>query len=73
MGEVRNVVARHYQRAALEHTIERNTILSLPTGTGKTLVAVLAVDYFLRVHPDLAVVFIAPTVVLVSQQVRGSS
>mmetsp|Transcript_12026 Transcript_12026/g.22810 ORF Transcript_12026/g.22810 Transcript_12026/m.22810 type:complete len:618 (+) Transcript_12026:207-2060(+) len=68
MADERTLVPRDYQRAALEHTVSCNTLLSLPTGTGKTFVAVLAVDHYLRVRPDLAVVFIAPTRVLVSQQ-----
>jgi ERCC4-related helicase len=39
---------RSYQSALLEIAIERNSIVCLPTGSGKTLIAVQLAKHFLR-------------------------
>jgi len=59
---------RPYQLAALEQVVLRNTIVNMETGLGKTLVAVLAADHFLKTDPSRKVVFCATTVQLVKQQ-----
>lgn len=62
------------QQQLFEKAINRNLIISLPTGTGKTLIAINLIKYNLHqtdgTYPDVArrSVFIAPTRVLVDQQ-----
>jgi len=46
-----------------------NTLVSLPTGLGKTLVAAVVMYNYYRWFPQGKVVFIAPTRPLVSQQI----
>ena len=59
---------RGYQKEAIERAIEQNTILSLPTGKGKTICAVHVLDYFRRTASSQKVLFVVPTRVLVPQQ-----
>lgn len=66
-------IARCYQLEALEMAIQRNTIVYLETGTGKTLIAVMllrAYAHMIRKPSDSIAVFLVPTVVLVTQQAR---
>jgi hypothetical protein len=44
------------------------TVLALTTGTGKTLIAILAMDFFRGTCPDKTVLFMAPTQALADQQ-----
>ena len=63
---------RPYQEQCIERGIEANTIVNLPTGTGKTLVATRLVDLHLarsrRSNDCRRVLFTAPTRALVEQQ-----
>ena len=59
---------RDYQALALDEIKRGNAIVHLPTGTGKTHIAVLAIDHFLAASPGRAVAFIVPTRNLVLQQ-----
>ncbi|CAK8988854.1 unnamed protein product [Durusdinium trenchii] len=69
--------ARDYQFEAFKAVCERNRIICLPTGTGKTLVAIMLIDRFLRLEdgkelkepiPGAFTCFIVNTVALVQQQ-----
>ena len=42
------LVLRGYQQEAVDHAMGSNTVVSLPSGTGKTLVAVECVSQFLQ-------------------------
>ena len=60
---------RPYQERILEQAKTRNTIAVLPTGTGKTLIAVRLFLHRLRLLSQSAkFAFVAPTRVLVNQQ-----
>lgn len=60
---------RTYQLQMSYTSIMSNTLVSLPTGLGKTLVAAVVMYNYYRWFPQGKVVFIAPTRPLVSQQI----
>jgi ERCC4-related helicase len=49
----------------------QNTLVSLPTGLGKTLIAAVVMYNYYRWFPTGKVVFCAPTRPLVSQQIHA--
>lgn len=53
--------AREYQRNIAEAACERNTLVVLPTGMGKTLISVLVAADRLEKFPDSKVLVTAPT------------
>jgi DEAD/DEAH box helicase len=57
-----------YQQECLEHSMAKNTICSLPTGYGKTLIAAKLIEHYLREAPRQRVAFLVPTRPLVEQQ-----
>ena len=57
---------RRYQWRAFFFACFQNTLLCLPTGMGKTLIANLLMKAYKQRNPDKGQVFIVPTVVLVS-------
>ncbi|KAL8168583.1 UNVERIFIED_CONTAM: hypothetical protein K2H54_004768 [Gekko kuhli] len=59
---------RGYQVRAARAALEANTLLCLPTGLGKTLVAAVVLHNFYRWFPAGRAVFLAPTKPLVAQQ-----
>lgn len=65
-----NLRPRAYQAECIEVSKERNTVVCLDTGLGKTLIAVKLIDHFLRTSPTKKILFIVPTVILVEQQAR---
>jgi len=58
---------RLYQARIAEVAAERNTLVVLPTGLGKTAIALRVIAEFLRRHPTESVLFLAPTRPLVLQ------
>jgi len=58
---------REYQKSILETAKENNTLVVLPTGTGKTLIAFLLTKYYLETYPKGKVLILAPTRPLVEQ------
>jgi ERCC4-related helicase len=61
------IEAREYQRAIANSALEANTLVVLPTGLGKTIVALLVASDRLSKYPDSKVVILAPTRPLVLQ------
>ena len=59
---------RSYQHVMTREALAANTLVSLPTGFGKTFVAAAVMRNFLRWFPDGLVVFMAPARPLVHQQ-----
>ena len=58
---------REYQKAIFETTKNNNTLVVLPTGIGKTLIALMLSIERLKKHPMSKVLFLAPTRPLVEQ------
>jgi Fanconi anemia group M protein len=59
--------SRLYQEAILATAIKKNTLCVLPTGLGKTNIAVLLTAHMLDEKPNSKVLFVAPTRPLVQQ------
>ena len=66
-----NYPIRDYQLDISRRALFENTLVSLPTGLGKTLIAAVVMYNFYRWFPDGKVVFCAPTRPLVSQQIEA--
>ena len=64
-----NVTPRLYQETILATCCEKNTLVVLPTGMGKTLVAILLAAQQLKKYPEKKILFVAPTKPLVEQHV----
>jgi Fanconi anemia group M protein len=58
---------REYQKAIFETTKKYNTLVVLPTGLGKTLIALLLAFHRIEKFPNSKIVFLAPTRPLVEQ------
>jgi Fanconi anemia group M protein len=68
---LRDFPMREYQRQISETAIFANTLVSLPTGLGKTLIAAVVLYNYYRWFPTGKIVFMAPTLPLVNQQVQA--
>ncbi|KAG7386860.1 hypothetical protein PHYPSEUDO_015170 [Phytophthora pseudosyringae] len=66
-----NYSIRDYQLTIAEKALYHNTLVSLPTGLGKTLVAAVVMYNFYRWFPAGKIVFMAPTKPLVAQQIKA--
>ena len=62
---------REYQLQITETALNYNTLVSLPTGLGKTLIAAVVLYNYYRWFPEGKVLFLAPTLPLVHQQVEA--
>src|SRR3989338_1860375 len=58
---------REYQKVIFETAKNKNTLVVLPTGIGKTLIALMLTVESLKTHPLSKVIFLAPTKPLVEQ------
>jgi Fanconi anemia group M protein len=66
-----NYPTRDYQFNIVKKCLYRNTLVSLPTGLGKTFIAAVVMYNFYRWYPTKKIVFMAPTKPLVSQQIEA--
>eukprot|EP00980_Cylindrotheca_fusiformis_P012526 scaffold3079_cov119-Cylindrotheca_fusiformis.AAC.2 len=62
---------RQYQLEIAETALFYNTLVSLPTGLGKTLIAAVVLYNYYRWFPTGKLIFMAPTLPLVSQQAEA--
>jgi ERCC4-related helicase len=62
---------RQYQLEISKTAILHNTLVSLPTGLGKTLIAAVVMYNYHRWFPSGKVIFLAPTLPLVQQQIKA--
>ena len=60
---------RHYQTSIAESAIKKSTLVVLPTGMGKTVIAAIVIAEMLRSRKG-KVLFLAPTKPLVEQHAR---
>ncbi|MBM3230623.1 DEAD/DEAH box helicase [Candidatus Pacearchaeota archaeon] len=58
---------REYQTAILETCKQKNTLVVVPTGVGKTLIALHLIIHRLKQQPGSKILFLAPTKPLVEQ------
>ncbi|KAG8721569.1 3'-5' DNA helicase [Ceratobasidium sp. 394] len=66
-----NKEKRDYQFNIIKHSLFDNTLVSLPTGLGKTFIAGAVMLNFYNWFPTGKVVFVAPTKPLVAQQIEA--
>ncbi|CAB4061547.1 DEAD-box ATP-dependent RNA helicase FANCM,ATP-dependent DNA helicase MPH1,Fanconi anemia group M protein,Fanconi anemia group M protein homolog,ATP-dependent DNA helicase fml1,ATP-dependent DNA helicase mph1 [Lepeophtheirus salmonis] len=66
-----NYPLRSYQLSISETCLFQNTLVSLPTGLGKTFIAAVVMYNFYRWYPEGVIVFLAPTKPLVAQQIHA--
>ena len=67
MKFLKNIAPRKYQEKILETCIKKNCLVVLPTGLGKTLVALMLTIQRMEEFPGEKVVFLAPTKPLAQQ------
>ena len=65
-----NFTPRPYQAVLFNKAAKENTLVVLPTGLGKTAIAVLLATQRATLYPSSKVVFVAPTKPLVEQQLE---
>ncbi|KAK7103442.1 hypothetical protein V1264_018337 [Littorina saxatilis] len=66
-----NYPVREYQFNIVQKALVKNTLVTLPTGLGKTFIAAVIMYNFYRWYPEGKVVFMAPTKPLVAQQIEA--
>lgn len=59
---------REYQRELFLQALRRNTLVYLPTGSGKTLIAAMVLSCMKKLNPDKLMVFLVDRIPLVYQQ-----
>lgn len=68
---LQNFTPRLYQETILATAAMKNTLVVLPTGMGKTAVALMLAAQRLKQFPNSKIVFVAPTKPLVEQHMRS--
>lgn len=66
-----NYPRRDYQYNIIRRALFTNTLVSLPTGLGKTFIAAVVMLNYFRWFPKSKIVFMAPTRPLVNQQIEA--
>lgn len=66
-----NYPIRDYQFKIVEKALFMNTLVTLPTGLGKTFIAAVLMYNYYRWYPQGKVIFMAPTKPLVAQQIEA--
>ncbi len=67
---LKNLTPRLYQETIFSKTMEKNTLVVLPTGLGKTALAMMLAKHRLDIYPNLKILFLAPTKPLVQQHLE---
>ncbi len=66
-----SIESRVYQEKILATAINKNTLVVLPTGLGKTALSAMLVAHTLQNKPDKRILFLAPTRPLVNQHKKS--
>ncbi|KAF9582293.1 hypothetical protein BGW38_000397 [Lunasporangiospora selenospora] len=66
-----NYPKRDYQYNIIRRALFTNTLVSLPTGLGKTFIAAVVMLNYYRWFPQSKIIFMAPTRPLVNQQIEA--
>ena len=67
---LQNITPRRYQEEIFNTCRDKNCLVVLPTGIGKTLIVLMLAIESLRKHPDNKVLFLAPTRPLAEQHLE---
>ncbi len=70
MGFLNNITPREYQEEIFKTCVEKNCLVVLPTGLGKTLIALMLTIERMKKFPGEKVLFLAPTKPLAEQHLR---
>lgn len=62
---------RDYQKTLFKNSQDKNSIIYLPTGLGKTRIAIASMYYYLSYTQRKKIVFLANTIQLVKQQAEA--
>ena len=71
MDFLQNITPREYQLKILETCVKKNCLVVLPTGLGKTLIALMLVIKRMKEFPGERAVFLAPTKPLAEQHLAS--
>jgi ERCC4-related helicase len=64
---IKNFKPRLYQETILATAVEKNTLVVLPTGLGKTYIFLMLAAHQLKKYPDTKILLLGPTRPLISQ------
>jgi Fanconi anemia group M protein len=70
MEFLEKIIPRDYQKNILKSCIEKNCLVVLPTGLGKTLIALMLTIERMKKFPGQKVIFLAPTKPLIEQHLK---
>jgi len=70
MKFLQNIEPREYQEKIFQTCVEKNCLVVLPTGLGKTLIALMLSIHRMREFPGEKVIFLAPTKPLAEQHIE---
>ena len=70
MEFLKNIQPREYQKEIFKTCKEKNCLVVLPTGLGKTLIALMLTIHRMKIHPGEKTLFLAPTKPLAEQHLK---
>ena len=70
MDFLKNIEPREYQKEIFKTCIEKNCLVVLPTGLGKTLIALMLAIERMKTFPGEKILFLAPTKPLAEQHLK---
>lgn len=67
---IKDITPRLYQETIISTCVDKNCLVVLPTGMGKTMIALMLASQRLKCFPNSKVLFLAPTRPLVEQHLQ---